>query len=74
MAAGQPLAASDISTGTVRKVRNHLIPLLFLLYIVAFLDRVNIGFAALTMKCGTGNHECAIRARRRDFLLGLLLI
>jgi MFS family permease len=54
MAAGQPLAASDISTGTVRKVRNRLIPLLFLLYIVAFLDRVNIGFAALTMNAELG--------------------
>jgi MFS transporter, ACS family, tartrate transporter len=43
------VAASDISTGTVRRVRNHIIPLLFLLYVVAFLDRVNIGFAALTM-------------------------
>jgi len=32
-----------------RKVRRHLLPLLFVLYIVAYLDRINIGFAALTM-------------------------
>ena len=43
------LAHNDISVQTTRKVRNRIIPLLFLLYIVAFLDRVNIGFAALTM-------------------------
>jgi ACS family tartrate transporter-like MFS transporter len=30
-------------------VRNRLIPLLFLLYLVAFLNRTNISFAALTM-------------------------
>jgi hypothetical protein len=30
-----------------RKVRLRLIPLLFLGYVVAFLDRVNIGFAKL---------------------------
>src|SRR5262249_38713259 len=46
--------ASDISTRTVRKVRNRLIPLLFLLYLVAYLDRINIGFAALTMNADLG--------------------
>src|SRR5450432_2140346 len=32
-----------------RKVTRKLIPFLFLLYIVAFLDRVNVGFAKLQM-------------------------
>jgi len=54
MAAGKAIAAKDISTRTIRKVRNRLIPLLFLLYIVAFLDRTNIGFAALTMNADLG--------------------
>ena len=31
------------------KTRRRLIPFLFLLYIVAYLDRVNVGFAALQM-------------------------
>src|SRR3954447_639848 len=30
-------------------VRRRLIPFLFLLYIVAYLDRINVGFAALQM-------------------------
>jgi ACS family tartrate transporter-like MFS transporter len=34
---------------TLRKVSWRLIPYLFLLYIVAWLDRVNVGFAALQM-------------------------
>jgi len=33
----------------VRKVSRRLIPFLFLLYILNFLDRVNVGFAALQM-------------------------
>ena len=32
---------------TFRKVAWRLIPFLFLCYIVAFLDRVNVGFAKL---------------------------
>jgi hypothetical protein len=33
----------------IRKVTWRLIPLLFILYIVNYLDRINIGFAALPM-------------------------
>ena len=33
-----------------RKISWHLIPYLFTLYILAYLDRVNVGFAALEMK------------------------
>jgi sugar phosphate permease len=56
----------DISTGTIRKVRNHLLPLLFLLYVVAFLDRLNIGFAALTM-----NSELAITSAQFGLIAGI---
>jgi MFS transporter, ACS family, tartrate transporter len=35
---------------TIRKVYRHLIPFLFVLYIAAYLDRINIGFAQLQMK------------------------
>src|SRR2546422_3683379 len=34
---------------TLRKVTRRLIPFLFFLYIVAWLDRVNVGFSALQM-------------------------
>lgn len=36
------------------KVRWRLIPFLFLLYIVAYLDRVNVGFAAIDMSADLG--------------------
>ncbi|HMF93116.1 MAG TPA: hypothetical protein VKE96_02430, partial [Vicinamibacterales bacterium] len=38
----------------VVKVRRRLIPFLFLLYIVAYLDRINVGFAALQMNASLG--------------------
>ena len=36
------------------KTRRRLIPFLFLLYIVAYLDRINVGFAALQMNQALG--------------------
>ena len=39
---------------TIRKVTWRLIPFLFLLYVVAWLDRVNVGFAALQMNQDLG--------------------
>ena len=41
-------------TTVVSKVRRRLIPFLFLLYIVAYLDRINVGFAALQMNQALG--------------------
>jgi D-galactonate transporter len=50
--------SSSVSTRTspivVSKVRGRLIPFLFLLYIVAYLDRINVGFAALQMNQALG--------------------
>jgi len=42
------------SPAVVTKVRRRLIPFLFLLYIVAYLDRINVGFAALQMNQALG--------------------
>jgi MFS transporter, ACS family, tartrate transporter len=38
----------------VSRVRRRLIPFVFLLYIVAYLDRINVGFAALQMNAALG--------------------
>ena len=42
-------AKSDIETSTIRAISWRLIPFLVLAYFLAYLDRVNLGFAALTM-------------------------
>ncbi|GIM48071.1 MFS transporter [Collibacillus ludicampi] len=49
--------ASDATTlgeQTLRKVSRRIIPYIFLLYIVAFLDRVNLGYVALDMNKSLG--------------------
>ena len=51
---------------TARKLRWHLLPLLFVLYVIAYLDRVNIGFASLTM-----NRELAITSEQYGLLSGI---
>jgi ACS family tartrate transporter-like MFS transporter len=45
---------SDDLSSAIGKARRRLIPFLFLLYIVAYLDRVNVGFAALQMNEALG--------------------
>lgn len=64
-----PPVVSDIEKRTVRKVQVRLLPFMFILYIVAVLDRVNVGFAALTM-----NKELAISAQQFGMLAGIFFI
>ncbi|MBL8452434.1 MAG: MFS transporter [Zoogloea sp.] len=40
----------DLEKRTLRRITWRIVPFIMLLYFVAYLDRVNIGFAALTMK------------------------
>jgi ACS family tartrate transporter-like MFS transporter len=46
----QSLTGVDLGTKIVAKLTRRLLPFLFVLYIVAYLDRINVGFAALQMK------------------------
>ena len=39
----------EFEEATFKKIAGRLIPFIFLCYIVAFLDRVNVGFAKLQM-------------------------
>ena len=54
MPAEAAVAVSDVEVGTIGKLRRRIIPLLVLLYVVAYVDRINIGFAALTMNAALG--------------------
>jgi MFS transporter, ACS family, tartrate transporter len=46
--------ATPIERQTMRKVYWRILPFTFILYLVCYLDRVNIGFAALTMNKDLG--------------------
>ena len=48
--AGERIRQEEFGDVVVRTVTWRLVPFLFLLYIVAYLDRINLGFAALQMQ------------------------
>ena len=54
---------------TIRKLQIRLIPFLFVLYVVAFVDRINIGFAALTM-----NKDLGITGQQYGLAAGIFFI
>ena len=62
------IPASLDAAPVLAKARRRLIPFLFLLYIVAYLDRINVGFAALQMNEALGFSATRLRVRRRHFL------
>ena len=53
----------------VRKITLRIIPFMFLLYIVSYLDRANIGYAALEM-----NKELALTSEAFGFISGIFFI
>jgi MFS family permease len=59
-------APRSLTDRTTAKIRGRLLPFLFVLYVVAFLDRINIGFAALTM-----NKDLAISSQQFGLLVGI---
>src|SRR4029078_13168030 len=63
----------DVGSGTLRKVTLRLIPFLFLLYNVAWLDRVNVGFAGLQMNADLGFSSAAFGVGSGVFFLGYCL-
>ena len=45
---------TEIEKRTLRRITWRIVPFIMLLYFIAYIDRVNIGFAALTMKGDLG--------------------
>jgi ACS family tartrate transporter-like MFS transporter len=58
-----------LQTNTIRKLRAKIIPLVFLGFLVAFLDRINISFAALTM-----NEALGITKEQFGLLTGIFFV
>ena len=57
----------------IRKVTVRLVPFLGLLYLINYLDRVNVGFAALTMNADLGLSAAAYGLGAGLFFLGYFL-
>ncbi len=64
---------SVVGRATLAKVSRHLIPFMFVLYVVAFLDRVNVGFAALQMNEDLGFSEVVYGLGAGIFFIGYFL-
>ena len=59
-------AVAPFEAKTIHKLRMRIIPFVLLLYVISFLDRINIGFAALTM-----NKELAITRQQFGLVAGI---
>jgi ACS family tartrate transporter-like MFS transporter len=66
MVSSPKIASSPIEAATIRNLRIRLLPFLFALFVVAFIDRINLGFAALTM-----NRELGINSQQFGFAAGI---
>jgi ACS family tartrate transporter-like MFS transporter len=68
-------AQGDVEVGRtlIARMRWRLLPFLFLLYVVAYLDRINVGFAALQMKGQLGFSDRVYGLGAGIFFLGYFL-
>src|SRR5437763_14194584 len=64
----------DLAPRTVNKVMWRLLPFLMACYFVAFLDRVNVGFAHLQMSKSLGMSEAAFGFGAGVFFIGYFLL
>ena len=65
---------ADLAPRTVNKVMWRLLPFLMACYFVAFLDRVNVGFAHLQMSKSLGMSEAAFGFGAGIFFIGYFLL
>jgi MFS transporter, ACS family, tartrate transporter len=56
------------------KIRRKLLPFLFILYVVAYLDRINVGFAALQMNRELGLSEAVFGFGAGIFFIGYFVL
>jgi ACS family tartrate transporter-like MFS transporter len=76
--AAEPISESTPNSEVARRARHRtarrLLPFLFLLYVVAFLDRMNVGAAALQMPRDLGFSEGVVGFGAGIFFLGYFLL
>jgi ACS family tartrate transporter-like MFS transporter len=65
--------ASEV-VSALTKARRRLVPFLFVLYVVSYLDRVNVGFAALQMNAALGLSDITYSLGAGIFFLSYTLL
>ncbi len=64
----------DVARSCRRKVALRILPLLFLLYVIAYLDRANVGFAKLRMQQDLGFSETVFGLGVALFFIGYIFL
>ena len=64
----------SLAVTTRRRVNRRLMPFLFILFIVAFLDRANVGFAGLQMNHDLGFSDAVFGFGGGIFFVGYFLL
>ena len=72
--AAPDLDATVLARRTSRRIARRLLPFLFVLYVIAFLDRMNVGAAALQMPHDLGLSDRAVGLGAGIFFLGYFLL
>ena len=72
-----PSTAADepgaLEAGTIRKISRRIAPFIIVLYFVSFLNRVNVGFAALTMNHDIGLSQSMFGVGAGIFFVGYIV-
>ena len=78
VASTQPITSpaddSGLAKRASRRIARRLLPFLFLLYVIAFLDRMNVGAAALQMPSDLGFSNSVIGLGAGMFFIGYFLL
>jgi ACS family tartrate transporter-like MFS transporter len=69
-----PKAQSDVAHRARKRIAWRLLPFLFLLYLIAFLDRMNVGAAALQMPKDLGFNDHVVGLGAGIFFIGYLVL
>ncbi|MEO8627648.1 MAG: MFS transporter [Betaproteobacteria bacterium] len=75
MSSNQVAAPRDaLEAGTYKKIAWRLVPFVFLLYVIAFLDRVNVSYAKLQMSADLGFSEAVYGFGAGLFFIGYFIL
>src|SRR5438034_98185 len=67
-------SVGSVAERAMKKIRLRILPLIFLIYVVAFLDRANVAYAKLTMSADLGFSEAVYGFGAGIFFIGYLLL
>jgi len=70
----QPITGIGISRRARQRIARRLLPFLFLLYVINYIDRVNLAYAALTMQDGLGFSDRVFGFGASIFYIGYFVL